>query len=302
MKTVLITGHHGLIGRHISPLLEKKGYKIKGIDLKDNNGDITNSFQLQEAISGCHGIINLAAVSRVIWAENNPAKCWKTNALASQSLLKIAAESSLKPWVLMASSREIYGEQSKLPVHEDSTLQPINIYGAAKYFLEKETFEARNSGINTAIVRFANVYGCIHDHTDRVLPAFCQNAVKGLPLRIDGFDHLFDFTHIEDTARGVLALVEQLDTGEKKLPPIHLLPGIGTTLYEAACHALESADSPSNIYESTSREYDVSRFIGNPDRAYELLGWKAHITPKQGINLLVKAFQSSIEGKTYENS
>lgn len=297
MKTLLITGHQGLIGRHISPLLEKKGFKIKGIDLKDNNGDITNFSKLQEAISGCHGVIHLAAVSRVIWAEKDPAKCWKTNALASQSLLKIAAESSLKPWVLMASSREIYGEQSKLPVPEDATLRPINIYGAAKYFLEKETFEARNAGINTGIVRFANVYGCIHDHTDRVLPAFCQNAVKGLPLRIDGFDHLFDFTYIEDTARGVLALVEQLDTGEKNLPPIHLLPGVGTTLYEAACFALKSADSSSKINESASREYDVCRFIGNPERAYELLGWKAHITPEQGINMLVKAFQSSMEGK-----
>jgi nucleoside-diphosphate-sugar epimerase len=297
MKTLLITGHQGLIGRHISPLLEKNGYKIKGIDLKDNNGDITNASQLQDAISDCHGIIHLAAVSRVVWAEKDPAKCWKTNALASQSLLKIVSDSSLKPWVLMASSREIYGEQSKLPVHEDATLRPINIYGAAKYFLEKETLEARNSGINTAIVRFANVYGCIDDHADRVLPAFCRNAVESKPLRIDGFDHLFDFTHIEDTAKGVLALVEQLDAGERNLPAIHLLPGIGTTLYEAAGYALKFADSTSKIYESASRNYDVCRFIGKPERAYELLDWKARITPEQGINMLVKAFQSSKEGK-----
>ncbi len=297
MKTLLITGHQGLIGRHISPLLEEKGYKIKGIDLKDNSGDISTLSQLQDAISGCHGIIHLAAVSRVVWAEKDPAKCWKTNALASQSLLKVAANSSLKPWVLMASSREIYGEQSQLPVHEDATLRPINIYGAAKYFLEKETLEARNSGINTAIVRFANVYGCIDDHADRVLPAFCRNAVESKPLRIDGFDHLFDFTHIEDTAKGVLALVEQLDAGEKNLPAIHLLPGIGTTLYEAANYALKSANSTSKINESASRDYDVCRFIGNPNRAYELLDWKAHITPEQGIKMLVKAFQSSKEGK-----
>jgi nucleoside-diphosphate-sugar epimerase len=169
-------------------------------------------------------------------------------------------------------------------VHEDATLRPINIYGAAKYFLEKETLEARNSGINTAIVRFANGYGCIDDHADRVLPAFCRNAVESKPLRIDGFDHLFDFTHIEDTAKGVLALVEQLDAGEKKLPAIHLLPGIGTTLYEAACHALESASSKSKINESSSREYDVSRFIGDPDRAYKLLGWKARITPQKRVS------------------
>jgi UDP-glucose 4-epimerase len=38
------------------------------------------------------------------------------------------------------------------------------------------------------------------DHHDRVVPAFVRAAVSGQPLRVEGADHTFDFTHVDDTA------------------------------------------------------------------------------------------------------
>lgn len=295
MRKILITGHCGLVGRHLAPLLSASGYTVVGIDIADCTGDIKRIVDLERAMQDCHGVVHLAAVSRVVWGQRNPDLCWQTNALASEALLKAAINSRLKPWVLVASSREVYGEAKSLPVTEDAELVPVNIYGKAKLAMEQAAVQAREAGVNTAVVRLANVYGCTKDHGDRVLPAFCRNAADGLPLRVDGFEHLFDFTHISDTVVGLMRLVALLEDGEHGIPAIHLLPGIGTTLLEAAQMAVRSADSDSVIVQAPSRHYDVSRFIGDPSRAKALLGWQAVIRPDQGIAQLVAAFKQQIE-------
>ncbi|WP_305967420.1 NAD-dependent epimerase/dehydratase family protein [Marinobacter salsuginis] len=293
MTKILVTGHRGLIGRYLVPCLEKSGYQVVGLDIADDTGDITKPEDIRSVTSNVTGVVHLAAVSRVIWGERNPSLCWQTNAMASHSILEAASQCKQKPWVLLASSREVYGEPDQLPVSEDAPVCPVNIYGRAKARMEQYASKARLNGLNTAVVRLANVYGCVEDHEDRVLPAFCRNAAEGRPLRVDGFDHVFDFTHVDDTVRGIAQLVALLNANEHNLPPIHLLPGIGTTLLEAAKIAVDAADSDSSIVAAPSRDYDVARFIGNPERAKRLLGWEARITPSEGIRTLVKAFQTN---------
>lgn len=209
--------------------------------------------------------------------------------------MKAATNKPLRPWVLLASSREVYGEPAQLPVSDDQPLDPVNIYGKAKAYMEEQAILARMAGVNSAIVRLANVYGCTEDHQDRVLPAFCRRAVKGLPLRVDGYSHLFDFTHVSDTVEGINKMVALLDAGEQNLPPIHLLPGIGTTLQEAAQLAVRAAGTGADIYEAESRHYDVCRFTGNPERARQLLNWETKIDPKEGIPMLVQAYKEKME-------
>lgn len=295
MNKILMTGHLGLIGRHLTPLLSQLGYEVVGFDIADGTGDICNTWQLSQALNECCGVIHLAAVSRVVWAQKEPEKCWQTNALASEQLLKLAANSTHKPWVLVASSREVYGEPKTLPVTETMPLVPVNIYGRSKLYMEDAALSARSAGINTAIVRLANVYGCTLDHKDRVLPAFSKNAALGVDLRVDGFEHLFDFTHVDDTVAGLVKAITLLSEGEKQLPPIHLLPGHGTTLKQAAHMAIKAADSSSTIIEAASRAYDVARFIGDPSRAKSLLGWHASVLPEQGIARLVDAYNKKLK-------
>lgn len=291
-KTLLVTGHKGLIGRALCPVLRAEGFTVRGYDMQDGSGDILDVGRLAQAMVGVEGVIHLAAVSRVIWGEKNPQLCWETNAVASENLLQLASRQSHKPWIVVASSREVYGEPTQLPVQESAPLLPVNIYGRAKLAMEQHALNARGAGLNTAIVRFANVYGCTRDHPDRVLPAFCRNAAEGQPLRVDGLAHLFDFTHVSDTVVGLMRIIALLDAGEEGLPPIHLLPGIGTTLLEAAQMAVAASERQASIVESPSRNFDVSRFVGDPGRAQSLLGWRARIEPQQGIAALVRQFMS----------
>lgn len=296
MKRILVTGSEGLIGKNIKSELFKYGYELFSYDLKSGN-DICDTKKLESYISQCHGIIHLAAVSRVVWGENDPDLCWKTNSVASKNLIDMALLQKHKPWVLVTSSREVYGEPQYLPVSDTDPVDPINIYGRSKVAMEEAALNARELGLTIGIARLANVYGSIDDHHDRVLPAFCKAAVLGKPLRIDGFKNTFDFTHISDTISGLIQMVKKLDAGVSNLPPIHLLPGVPTTLEEAALMAIKSANSNSIILEAPSRSYDVSRFYGEPSNAIKYLNWQAKILPEQGIEMLVNEFKKELIGE-----
>lgn len=80
---------------------------------------------------------NLAAVSRVIWGEQQPDLCWQTNVTSTRHVLESAYTSSNQPWVLYASSRAVYSQQKRFPVTESAPLQPLNTYARLKVAAEE---------------------------------------------------------------------------------------------------------------------------------------------------------------------
>jgi nucleoside-diphosphate-sugar epimerase len=284
---VLVTGHCGLVGRALGAVLREAGIDVRGLDLRgegDARGDVRDREAVARAAEGCDGIVHLAAVSRVIDGERDPARCESVNVDGTRTVL----DATRVRWFVFASSREVYGQAARLPVAEGAPLLPMNVYGRAKVAGEELTDAARARGLATAVVRLSNVYGSADDHADRVVPAFARAAARGLPLRVDGRDHLFDFVHLSDAAAGLAAVIRRIDDS---LPPIHLVTGRGTTLGELATLAVELGGGRSSIVEAPPRSYDVSRFTGDPTRAAERLGWRARVTLREGLACLVHAFE-----------
>lgn len=294
-KKVLVTGSEGLIGSAIIKQLEARGMFTSQLDIcaeeEINRGDVRDHRAVSRAMTDCSGVIHLAAVSRVVWGEQRPDLCWETNVMGTKNVLTAASHMDQKPWVIYGSSREVYGHPQSLPVPEDAPLAPVNIYGRSKAASEELVNQARVKNLITAIVRFSNVYGSTSDHSDRVVPAFARAASRCEPLRVDGADHVFDFNHLEDTVRGLAALVDTLEQGVNDLPPIHFVTGVSTTLGELADMAIELAHSSSTTVLSAPRSYDVARFIGNPSRAQNLLGWTPRIGIRDGVKRLIQDFR-----------
>ncbi|MDI1280673.1 NAD(P)-dependent oxidoreductase [Brevundimonas sp.] len=287
---ILITGSSGLIGRAISDRIQQSGGKVRSFDIRDTpDQDIRNGEALQAAMEGVAGIIHLAAVSRVVWAQRDPELAWATNVDALTGLLDSAGRQPHHPWIVFASSREVYGEPEALPVPETAPLRPLNVYARSKVAGEQLIQAAQARGVTAAIARFSNVYGCIEDHADRVVPAFARAAATGGSVRVEGADNMFDFTHIDDVARGLNLLVDATEAGHA-LPPIHFVSGHGTTLRQLA--ELAARVSPGQVDGQThpSRNYDVARFRGDTALAAQLLGWKAAIGIDEGFRLLTDRF------------
>ncbi|MDD9961412.1 MAG: NAD(P)-dependent oxidoreductase [Gammaproteobacteria bacterium] len=296
-RRVLVTGSEGLVGRALCRSLERRGWETVGLDLRgagSERGDVRTPHRVRDAIAGCGGVVHLAAVSRVIWAERAPADCREVNVGGVRRVLEAALEATPRPWVLFASSREVYGRSRRLPVAEGAPLSPVNVYGRSKVAGERLVDGARTNGLKAATVRLSNVYGSTSDHADRVVPAFARAAAEGSAIRIDGAGCTFDFTHIDDAVRGLVAVIDRLEGG--KTPPlVHLLTGTPTTLRELAALAVSLAGCAVPISEAPPRAFDVAHFHGDPSRAREVLGWEPRIPLREGLARLVRDFRAEIE-------
>lgn len=294
-KQILVTGACGLIGRATTSSLRAAGFSVRGFDpvstSTEHRGDVCDPAGVRAAVAGCDGVLHLGAISRVVWGERDPAWCHATNVEGTRNVLAAIALTPSRPWVIVASSREVYGQADLLPVAEDVPHRPMNAYARSKSAAEGLAVAARRGGVRAAIVRFSNVYGSADDHRDRVVPAFARAAACGASLRVEGADRLYDFTHIDDVTRGVVALVRRLDEGADAPPPLHFVSGQGTTLGELAALAVSLAGTRSAVVTAPPRDYDVARFLGDPMRADALLGWRTRVPLQVGLAQLIADMQ-----------
>ncbi|QED29953.1 NAD(P)-dependent oxidoreductase [Microvenator marinus] len=292
---VLITGSSGLVGSVLRHTLESKGIEVVGFDLRAagrEHGDVCDASSLYHAISTCDGVIHLAAVSRVIWGEEDPARCKQVNLGGLRNVLTHAKDSTNDPWVVFASSREVYGQPQTLPTSENEPLAPVNVYGHTKVEGENLVQSARACGLKASVIRLSNVFGRRSDHHDRVVPAFARQAVAGETLRVDGASHTFDFTYVDDVADGIATLVDLMGSKEGAPPPIHFVSGVPTTLGQLANMAIELAESHARVQLSAPRNFDVAQFYGNPSRAIQILGWRAETSVREGLERLIDAYRN----------
>jgi UDP-glucose 4-epimerase len=289
-EPILLTGSRGLVGQTLLAHLRAAGREVREFDIRlDDTQNVCKYESLHRAIVGCSGVVHLAAVSRVVWGERDPVLCRDTNIGGTRNVLRVLFEAK-RPWLLFASSREVYGLPPRLPATELDPLAPINEYGRAKAAAEAMIEAATRDGLIASVARLSNVYGRTDDHPDRVVPAFARAAALGSPMRVDGIDHLFDFTHVEDTVLGLMTMIHILDAGRQTLPPIHLLTGRPTSLGELAEIANRAGSGRSTLVEAPPRNYDVPRFWGDPARARALLGWSPTIDVVTGVGRLVGEF------------
>lgn len=293
-QTILVTGSEGLIGTALVRALGTDGAKVVGVDLRapatERRLDICDSIRLAELAGKADGIVHLAAVSRVIDGERDPARCRAVNVDATRALLAAALASSRRPWFVYASSREVYGQQDVMPVGEDAPFRPLNVYARSKVEAEGLCREAREAGLRAAVVRFSSVYGSTADHATRVVPAFIRAAVEGGTLRVDGNDCTFDLTHVNDATEGLARLIRLIQAGEAAPPPIHFVSGTGIRLIDLAERAVALGDGRARIVTAPPRTFDIRCFIGNPARAETLLGWRATTDLDTGLRALAADF------------
>jgi UDP-glucose 4-epimerase len=302
MATILLTGSEGLVGRVLRPWLAAQGRKVVGLDRAlpadhPEHGDITDRGELGRRCRDVDGIVHLAAVARVRHAEADPPRCWAVNVGGTENVIAAALAAPGRPWVVVASSREVYGEPARVPVIESDPIAPINVYGRSKAACEEAALAGRREGLRVAVLRLANVYGSIHDHPDRVVPSFCRAAALGAAMRVEGSGYSFDFTHVSDVVRGIESTLRLLAAGRDELPPIHLASGRATTLGDLAQTANAAGGGRSRIEQALNQAFNVSCFVGDPKRAREVLGWRAQVALEAGVPQLVADFRAALDGE-----
>jgi len=308
--TILLTGGIGFIGSTLAAELSQNGYSVIILDKQDNNkgvsihkthnnikyikGDISNSMLLSDVFTqnSIAGIIHLAAISRVITAENDPKECIRTNVNGFKTVLAGAQNSKHQiPWLIFGSSREVYGESEILPVTENFEKKFVNIYGDSKIQGEKLTKEyALKNDTSALILRFSNVYGNKFDIFDRVLPRFIKAISNSEELIIEGGGQLIDFTHIDDTVHAIIKAVEYIQKEQNVIDDFHVLPGVGWRLDQAIEYIEGFLNKKAKIRKNSKRKYDVEKFVGDPQKMKMVLKTRDFIFLKEGLAMSIPEY------------
>jgi len=293
---ILITGSSGFIGSALKSFLESREVEIVDCDLKSSpSDDIRNYRNLSSKMKGIDGIVHLAAISRVKHCQANPQLCMETNVEGTVNLLEALCNlpQGKRPWIIFASSREVFGKPDFLPAIEESPKKPINIYGTSKFIGEGLCWAcSRNYDLKVRVLRFANVYTGRNDRLDRVVPNFIIRAIKDKDLVINGNgEEIFDFIYIEDVVLGIWCCIKEVEKSNEPYNDFNLATGRPTSLRELAEIVMEETRSKGEITHLPSSPYEVDRFFGDPRKAKKILGFEARVSLYEGIKLATEEFK-----------
>lgn len=295
---IIVTGGAGFIGSHLVERLARERWG--DIVVVDNlyrsdpariaarqhdavqfvQADIRDTAALREHFAGAELVFHLAAQSNVMGALQDSDYSFTTNVVGTYNVLQAAHTAGVRR-VIFASSREVYGEAARLPVAEDHPLNAKNAYGASKAAGELYARVFQTSyGLETAILRLANVYGP-HDH-NRVIPLWLEAAAAGQDLTLYGGRQLIDFIPVEM----VVTALTRAARVERLAGPINVGSGIGTPLLELAERIMALEGVRSRLDIQPARGIEVARFTADVTRMRQELELEPPADPLFALDAL----------------
>jgi len=318
---VLVTGGAGFIGSNLVDTLMNEGHDVTVIDdlsvgkarniahhldsarFHFVNDSILDTTALERLIRQTHIIYHLAAVVGVKHIVENPLDAIVTNVRGTENVLELA----FKYWVttVVASSSEIYGKSSKVPLSEDSDrlLGSTSVdrwsYSSAKAIDEYFALAYAKKGLPVSVVRYFNVYGPRLDPSGygSVIAKFIIQALKGEPLTVyDDGKQTRCFTYVADAIAGTIlagtrkeAAGQVFNIGSNQETSVNELANLIRRLIRPSAEIVHIPTT--SVYGPNFEE--TRRRVPDIRRARDLLGFEANTGLKQGLKQTVEWFRKS---------
>ncbi|MFO7619706.1 MAG: UDP-glucose 4-epimerase GalE [Bacteroidales bacterium] len=317
-KKILVTGGTGYIGSHTTAELIEEGYDVVIIDnLYNSEAEVTGRIEMITGIrpalevfdlcdrerlgnffrehSDISAIIHFAAYKAVGESVNKPLEYYRNNLLSLINLLDCMKQFAV-PCMVFSSSCTVYGQPEKLPVSEDSPIQPaMSPYGNTKQIGEEIIRDtvASASGIKAISLRYFNPIGAhptaLIGELPRGVPEnlvpFITQTACGIrdELKVFGNDYdtpdgscIRDYLHVVDLAKAHVVAVKRLieGTNKKNYEIFNLGTGQGVTVLEAIS-SFERVTGIRLKYTITQRRPgDIEKIWADPSLANSELGWR----------------------------
>jgi UDP-glucose 4-epimerase len=307
----LITGGAGFIGSHLAERVSGLGHRVTILD-DLSTGDAANVAHLQEAgavelvvgsvrdaelvdqlVAASDAVVHLAATVGVELIMRDPLGALRNNIDGTEVVL--GACSSHRRRVVVASTSEVYGKNTKKPLGEfdDRIMGPLTrsrwAYATSKAVDEIIAYELwRRDGTPITVVRFFNCSGPRQTGAyGMVIPRFVRQAVSGEDLTVYGDGgQTRCFCHVADT---VDAVVRLLDSDAAVGDVFNVGSASEISISDLAKRVIDLCDSPSGIryleYDEVYGEgfEDMLRRIPDITRIRGLVGWE----PRRSLDDIV---------------
>jgi len=169
MKTILITGGAGSVGKELTLKLIEKGHRVRVFDLpicdfsdlenrpqvEIHTGDIRDAEVVRKAVEGTDMVLHLAAILPPA-SEKDRDRTFSINFTGTDNLVKAVQAAGGNCRLIFSSTVATYGDTtaSQPPIGVDHPQNPIDIYGESKVAAEKSILEAH---IPYTILRIAAI-------------------------------------------------------------------------------------------------------------------------------------------------
>ena len=174
-------------------------------------------------------------------------------------------------------------------VGEDARLAPRSSYAASKLAQEHYASAwARQAGGSVVALRYHNVYGPGMPRDtpySGVAAMFRSSLERGEAPRVfeDG-GQMRDFVHVDDVARAnVMALDAVVAAEPGAVSSYNVCSGLPVSILEVARLVAAAGDGPEPDVTGEYRLGDVRHIVASPARAAADLGFRAEVTPTEGL-------------------
>lgn len=216
MKTVLITGAAGFLGRYVTRQFLREGWQVLAVDdVPPENAPAGPGVHFERMSLPDTRLPNLlrrtapgvcvhcAGRASVPLSMDDPAADFQANTGLTFELLEVLRRHAPACRFLLLSSAAVYGNPSALPVAETHPIAPLSPYGYHKRQSELLCEEfSKIYGLPTASVRIFSAYG--PGLRRQVIWDICQKAIGGGGVALRGTgDESRDFIHAADIAHAL---------------------------------------------------------------------------------------------------
>lgn len=295
-KTILVTGADGFIGSHLTEALVRAGYNVRAFVfynsfnswgwLDDCAADIRGQFEVfagdvrdphgvRTAMTGCDGVLHLAALIAIPYSYHSPDTYVDTNIKGTLNVVQAARDLDVAK-VIHTSTSEVYGTARFVPISEVHPLQGQSPYSASKIGADQiaQSFYL-SFGTPVVTLRPFNTYGP-RQSARAVIPTIITQIANGQSrINLGAVHPTRDFNFVADTVSGFIkALAIDAGVGEVINLGSNFEIGIGDTariIAEVMQTEIEILTDDQRLRPDKS---EVERLWADNTKARELLGWQ----------------------------
>ena len=241
-------------------------------------------------------IIHFAASKAVGESVQKPLMYYRNNLVSLINLLELMPKYNVKG-IVFSSSCTVYGQPDVLPVTEDAPIKKAESpYGNTKQINEEIIYDTVKSGspIQAILLRYFNPIGAHptaiigempNGVPQNLIPFLTQTAI-GIreKLSVFGDDYntpdgscIRDYINVVDLAKAHVVAIDRIlqDKQNEQVEVFNIGTGRGLSVLELI-QAFEKSTGVKLNYQIVGRRAgDIEQVWANPDKANNVLGWKA---------------------------
>jgi NAD dependent epimerase/dehydratase len=171
-------------------------------------GDIRDANFVRSIVADTEVVFNLAALIAIPYSYVAPDSYVQTNINGALHIAQAARALGVKR-VVQVSTSEVYGSARYVPIDEKHPLQPQSPYSATKIGADAVAMSFYHAfGLPVVVARPFNTYGP-RQSARAVIPTVITQLLAGRKsIKLGSLHPARDFSYVEDTCRGLIALAE----------------------------------------------------------------------------------------------